>query len=89
MTHSEPHHQSQPDQGRYGWLVNTTQQRVVHFKPEPGSATTAWVAIRIYHYAPPRPPEPLSHRRVLHHEASKAWSDMLKSGWRPCRAPAR
>ena len=75
--------------GREGWLVNTTQQRVVHFKPDLNSEGTAWVLIRKYHYDPPRPPEPLSHRRVLDQYAIDTWSVMLKRGWRPCRAPAR
>ncbi|GIR24278.1 MAG: hypothetical protein CM15mP39_00890 [Synechococcus sp.] len=45
--------QSNPDQSGRGWLVNTTQQRLVHFKPELNSETTAWVSIRTYHYDPP------------------------------------
>ena len=70
-------------------VVNTTHKRVVHFKPELNSETMAWVSIRTYHYDPPRPPEPLSHRRVPHQNAIDTWSVMLKRGWRPCRAPAR
>ena len=89
MVDTIPPHQSQPGQGGAGWLVNTTQQRVVHFKPEPGSETEFWVSIRTYHYDPPQPPEPLSHRRMLRQNAIESWRDMLKSGWRPCRAPAR
>ena len=81
--------QSHPDKGGRGWLVNTTQQRLVHFKPELNSETTAWVSIRTYHYDPPRPPQPINHRRVLHQNAIDTWSVMLKRGWRPCRAPAR
>jgi hypothetical protein len=66
--------QSNPDQSGRGWLVNTTQQRLVHFKPELNSETTAWVSIRTYHYDPPRPPQPLSHRRVLDQNAIDTWS---------------
>ena len=54
--------------------MNATQQRVVHFKPELNSETTAWVSIRTYHYDPPQPPEPLSHRRVLDQNAIDTWS---------------
>ena len=81
--------QSHPDQGGRGWLVNTTQQRLVHFKPELNSETTAWVSIRTYLYDPPKPPQPLSHRRVLDQNAIDTWNVMVKRGWRPCRAPAR
>ena len=81
--------QSHPDQGGRGWLVNTTQQRLVHFKPELNSETTAWVSIRTYHYDPPRPPEPLSHRRVLHQNAIDTWSVMVKRDCQPWCAPAR
>ena len=88
MANTDPQPQSQPDKGVIGWLVNTTQQRVVHFKPEPGSGNTAWVTIRTYHYNPPQRPEPLSHRRVLPQTAIESWTDMLKTGWRPYRAPA-
>ena len=89
MANSNTQPQTQPDQGGQGWLVNTTQQQVVYFKPEPGSETTTWVSIRTYKYNPPQPPEPLSHRRVLRQNAIDTWTMMLKSGWRPCRAPAR
>ena len=91
MANSPHQHQSQsqPDQGGQGWLVSTIQRQLVHFKPEPNSETTAWVSIRTYHYEPPRPPEPLGHRRVLHQNEIDTWSVMLQRGWRPCRAPAR
>ena len=42
-----------------------------------------------YHYDPPRPQEPINHRRVLHQNAIDTWSAMFKRGWRPCRATAR
>ena len=54
--------------------MNTTQQRVVHFKLELNSETTAWVSIRTYHDDPPIPPQPLSHRRVLDQNAIDTWS---------------
>ena len=88
MPNSDPQPQSQADQGVRGWLVNTAQKRVVNFKPEPGSGTTAWVSIR-RHYDPPQPPEPLNHRRMLRQNAIERRRDMLKRGWRACRAPAR
>ena len=62
---------------------------MVHFKPELNLETTPWVSIRTYHYDPPRPPQPLSHRRVLDQNAIDTWNVMVKRGWRPCRAPAR
>ena len=55
--------------------MNTTDQRVVHFKPELNSETTAWVSIRTYHY--------------VHQNAIGTWNMMVKWGWQPCRAPAR
>ena len=85
----QPQSEPQPDQGGRGWLVNTTQQVVVDLKPEQNSESTAWVLIKTYHYDPPRPPEPLSHRCVVHKNAIDTWSVMLKRGGRPCRAPAR
>lgn len=72
MANSQLQSESQPDQGRERWFVNTTQHLVVHFKPELNSETTAWVSISTYHYDPPRPPKPLSHRRVLHQNAAMA-----------------
>ena len=89
MSDTVSHCQSRPDTSDFGWLVNTTRQQVVHFKPDAASGTTAWVSIRTYQYNPPRPPEPLTHRRVLRQNAIESWSVMLKLGWKPCRAPAR
>ena len=89
MASTDPQLQSQPDQGGIGWLVNTTRQQVVNFQADRASGMETWVSIRTYHYDPPRPPEPLSHRRVPHQNAMDTWSVMLKRGWRPCRAPAR
>ena len=80
---------SQPNLRGSEWLVNTIQQLVVQFKPELNSESTDWVSIRTYHYVPPKPPEPLSHRRVLDQYAIDTWNVMVKRGWRPCRAPAR
>ena len=89
MDESDSHFSSQPDRKGIGWLVHTTRQQVVHFKPDPAFGMAAWVSIRTYHYDPPRPPEPINHRRVLQQNAIEIWSMMLESGWRPCRAPAR
>ena len=89
MANTHPQLQSQPDQGGSGWLVNTSHQQVVHFKPEASLGTTAWVSIRMYQYDPARPLEPISHRRILQQSAIDTWSMMLKQGWRPCRALAR
>ena len=35
-----------------------------------------WVAIRTYSFVPPRPPEPLTRRRLLRHNAVEAWQTM-------------
>ncbi len=56
--------------------MNTTQQWLVHFKLELNSETTAWVSIRTYHYDPPKPPAPLTNRRVLHQNAI----DIVRNG---------
>ena len=32
-----------------------------------------WVAFRTYSYVPPRPPEPMTRRRMLRHNAIEAW----------------
>ena len=89
MTHNDPQFQSHPAQGCIGWLVNTNRHQVVHYRPDPAPENAGWVLIRTYHYNPPRPPEPLNHRRVPYEDAIQTWTMMLKSGWRPCRAPAR
>ena len=89
MTHTNPQIKSEPDHGGIGWLVPTTRQLLVHFRPDPQMENAAWVSIRTYRYVPPRPPEPITHQRVLRQNAKDTWKAMLKSGWHPCRAPAR
>ena len=32
-----------------------------------------WVSVRTYSYVPPRPPEPMTRRRLLRHNAIEAW----------------
>ena len=33
---------------------------------------------------PPRPPEPITRRRMLRHNVIEAWETTRKTGWRPC-----
>ena len=47
------------------------------------------VAVRTYHWVPPRPPMPETCRRMLRHNAIKARDKMLNTVWRRCRAPVR
>ena len=64
------------------------QQQLCHFKPDTATVHAQWVAIRTYSYVPPRPPEPMTRRRMLRHNAIEAWQTMQKAGWRRCRASA-
>ncbi|MCB4428179.1 DUF1651 domain-containing protein [Synechococcus sp. MU1643] len=47
------------------------------------------MAIRAYSYVPPRPPELMTRRRLLRHNAIEAWQSMQKTGWRRCPPPVR
>ncbi|WP_370586396.1 DUF1651 domain-containing protein [Synechococcus sp. TAK9802] len=38
--------------------------------------------MRTYRYVPPRPPEPMTRRRMLRHNAIEAWQTMQKTGWK-------
>ncbi|QNJ03898.1 DUF1651 domain-containing protein [Synechococcus sp. PROS-U-1] len=38
---------------------------------------------------PRRPPEPMTRRRMLRHNAIEVLDKMLKTGWRRCRPPVR
>ena len=72
-----------------GWLANLDQQKIVQFKPDSAIAHAQWVAVRTYRWVPPRPPEPMTLRRMLRHNAIEAWETMLKTGWRRCSPPVR
>ena len=72
-----------------GWLANVDQQKLVQFKPDTATAHAEWVAVRTFRWMPPRPPEPMTSRRMLRHNAIEAWETMLKTGWVRCRPPVR
>ena len=50
-----------------------------------------WVAVahRTHSYVPTHPPEPMTRRRLLRHNAIEAWETMRKTGWRRCPPPVR
>ena len=72
-----------------GWLYSEQQQKLCYFKPDTATVHAQWVAIRTYSYVPPRPPEPMTRRRMLRHNAIEAWQRMQKTGWRRCPPPVR
>ena len=65
------------------------QQKLCHFKPDTATVHAQWVAIRTYSYVPPRPPEPMTRRRMLRRNAIEASQTMQKTGWRRCPPPVR
>ena len=75
--------------GDEGWLYSEQQQKLYRLKPDPARVHARLVAIRMYSYLPPRPPEPMTRRRLLRHNAIEAWQTMQKTGWRPCPPPVR
>ena len=62
-------HESPEKAGGEGWLYSEQQQKLCHFKPDTATVHAQWVAIRTYHYVPPHPPEPMTRRRMLRHNA--------------------
>ena len=82
-------HDAPEKAGSEGWLYSEQQQKLCHFKPDTATVHSQWVAIRTYSYVPPRPPEPMTRRRMLRHNAIEAWQTMQKTGWRRCPPPVR
>ena len=78
------YYESPEKPGGEGWLYSERQQKLCHFKPFTATVHAQWVAIRTYHYVPPRPPEPMNCRRMLRHNAIEAWQTMQKTGRRSC-----
>ena len=74
-------HEPPQKAGVEGWLYFEQQQKLCHFKPDTATVHAQWVAIRTYSYVPPRPPEPMTRRRLLRHNAIEAWQTMQKTGW--------
>ena len=72
-----------------GWLYSEQQQKLCHFKPDTATVHAQWVAIRTYSYVPPRPPEPMTRRRMLRHNAIEAWQTMQKTRRRFSRMEPR
>ena len=81
-------HEAPQKAGGEGWLYSEQQQKLCHFKPDMATVHAQWIAIRTYSYVPPRPPEPMTRRRMLRHNAIEAWQTMQKTGWRRCTPPA-
>ena len=59
-------HESPQKAGGEWWLYSE-QQKLCYFKPDTATVHAQWVAIRTYSYVPPRPPEPMTRRRMLRH----------------------
>ena len=89
LPHYRATHESPEQAGGEGWLVSAEQQKVVQFKPDASNVHAQWVAVRTYSWIPPSPPVPQTRRRMLRHNAIKAWNTMLKTGWRRCQPPVR
>ena len=75
-------HEAPEKAGGEGWLYSAEQQKLCQFKPNTATMHAQWVAIRSYSYGPPRPPEPMTQRRLLQHNATEAWETMRKTGRR-------
>ena len=65
-------HESPEKAGCEGWLYSEQQQKLCHFKTDTATVHAQWVAIRTYSYVPPTPPEPMTRRRMLRHNAIEA-----------------
>ena len=61
------------------WLYSEQQHKLCHFKPDTATVHAQWVAIRTYSCVLPRPPEPMTCRRMLRHNAIEAGDKMPKS----------
>ena len=75
--------------GGEGWLVNDQQQKVVRFKNDMANTHVEWVTLSTYSWKQPKPPVPMTQRRMLRHNAIEAWDKMLRTGWRRCSPPVR
>ena len=73
-------HEAPEKAGGEGWLYSEQQQKLCHFKPDTATVHAQWVAIRTYSYVPPRPPQPMTRRRMLRHNAIEAWETMQNTG---------
>ena len=75
--------------GGGGWMYSDQQQKLCHFKPDMATVHAQWVVVRTYSYVPPRPPELMTRRRLLRHNAIDAWQTIRKTGFRRCPPPVR
>ena len=82
-------HEPPEKPGGEGWFFSEQQQRLCHFKSSMATVHAQWVEKRTFGWVPPRPPVPMTQRRMLRHNAIEAWSTMLKTGWVRCRPPVR
>ena len=90
MWQERPKHYDKPEKpDGEGWLYSEQQEKLCHFKPDTPSAHAEWIAVRTFSYRPPRPPVPITRRRMLRHNAIEAWQTMKKTGWGQCSPPVR
>ena len=82
-------HEPPQKPGGEGWLYSEQQQKLCHFKPSMATVHAQWVEVRTFTWVPPRPPVPMTERRMLRQNAIEAWGTMQKTGWRPCTPPVR
>ena len=67
---------------RGGCIPNSSRSSVTSSPTQRRSTSVG--GHRTYSYVPPRPPEPMTRRRMLRHNAIEAWQTMQKTGWRRC-----
>ena len=81
MWQERPKHYDKPEKlDGEGWLYSEQQEKLCHFKPDTPTAHAQWIAVRTFSYRPPRPPVPITRRRMLRHNAIEAWQTMKKTG---------
>ena len=51
-----------------GWLVSSSQEKLVRFKNDTLSAHAEWVSFCTYSWKPLSPPVPMTQRRMLRHK---------------------
>ena len=90
MPNKDRSFQESPEKaGGEGWLYSEQQQKLCHFKPSMATVLAQRVEVRSFTWVPPRPPVPMTERRMLRHNAIEAWGTMQKTGWRRCTPPVR
>ncbi|WP_041434390.1 DUF1651 domain-containing protein [Synechococcus sp. CC9605] len=82
-------HEAPEKPGGEGRLYSEQHQKLCHFKLSMATVHAQWVEVRTFSWIPPRSPVPMTQRRLLRHNAIKAWQTMQKTGWRRCPPPVR